>query len=107
MIRSLRSLEKMSKARSPRGVCSTTIGTRAIGLLLIITSPARLLTNRRLTDQEVQGHPFTQTLPERFEIAAFLHHTPHSRRGPLHHLGEPPDLGLDVVVGRGQALAVG
>src|SRR5712691_12602331 len=34
MIRSLRSREKMSNARSPRGVCSTTIGTKAIGRLL-------------------------------------------------------------------------
>ncbi len=38
MIRSLRSLEKISKARSPRGVCSTTIGTKAIGRLLITSS---------------------------------------------------------------------
>jgi hypothetical protein len=30
MIRSLNSREKMSNARSPRGVCSTTIGTNAI-----------------------------------------------------------------------------
>src|SRR5260370_13005681 len=34
MIRSLRSREKMSNARSPRGVCSTTIGISAIGYLL-------------------------------------------------------------------------
>src|SRR5439155_26272717 len=34
MIRALRSREKMSYARSPRGVSSTTIGTRAIGRLL-------------------------------------------------------------------------
>src|SRR4029453_576911 len=34
MIRSLRSREKMSNARSPRAVCSTTIGIRAIGRLL-------------------------------------------------------------------------
>src|SRR4029450_6155409 len=31
--------EKMSNARSPRGVCSTTIGTRAIGDLLLISAP--------------------------------------------------------------------
>src|SRR5438876_10674826 len=34
MIRSLRSREKMSYARSPRGVSSTTIGTRVIPRLL-------------------------------------------------------------------------
>src|ERR1700730_5919256 len=34
MIRSLRSREKMSNARSPRAVCSTTIGISAIGHLL-------------------------------------------------------------------------
>src|ERR1700730_2311325 len=34
MIRSLRSREKMSNARSPRAVCSTTIGISAIGYLL-------------------------------------------------------------------------
>src|SRR2546425_8301941 len=34
MIRSLSSREKMSYARSPRGVSSTTIGTRAIPRLL-------------------------------------------------------------------------
>jgi hypothetical protein len=36
MMRSFRRREKMSNARSPRGVCSTTIGTRAIGGLLFI-----------------------------------------------------------------------
>src|SRR6185295_7451863 len=34
MMRSLRSREKMSNARSPRGVCSTTIGTKPIERLL-------------------------------------------------------------------------
>src|ERR687888_69832 len=35
MMRSFNRREKMSNARSPRGVCSITIGTRAIGDLLI------------------------------------------------------------------------
>src|SRR5438034_7184544 len=39
MIRSFNRREKMSNARSPRGVCSITIGTRAIGFSL---SQARL-----------------------------------------------------------------
>src|SRR5215813_13719452 len=41
MIRSLNSREKMSNARSPRGVCSTTIGTIAIERPLAIASTFR------------------------------------------------------------------
>src|SRR5712664_803993 len=41
MIRSLSRREKMSKARSPRGVCSITIGTRAIIALLYLREHLR------------------------------------------------------------------
>src|SRR5437899_1756932 len=41
MIRSLSRREKMSKARSPRGVCSITIGTRAITALLYLREHLR------------------------------------------------------------------
>src|SRR3989454_1886457 len=43
MIRSLNSREKMSNARSPRGVCSTTIGTNAIERPLAMSLPSAVI----------------------------------------------------------------
>src|SRR5215813_14580303 len=94
MMRSFRRREKMSNARSPRGVCSTTIGTKPIGDLLFIGSPpdggaldpcglARSGLDSRVGDQEVEGHAIADTLAQSLEVAAILHHTTESRRRPL------------------------
>src|SRR5215467_13936081 len=91
MIRSLSSLEKMSKARSPRGVCSTTIGTRAMGVLTVARAPG-LLPDGRIPDQEVEGQSLAQALAQRFEVPTFLHHTPDREGRTLHRLGQTPDL---------------
>src|SRR5215467_14017211 len=86
MMRSFRRREKMSNARSPRGVCSTTIGTKPIGDLLFIGSPpdgghstqrpaARSGLDFRVGDQEVEGHAIADALAQSLEVAVFLHHT--------------------------------
>src|SRR4029453_17967938 len=124
MMRSLRRREKMSNARSPRGVCSTTIGTRAIGVLLFIGSPrtagapaprrpaARTTTTRScfhvgVGDEQLEGHSIAQPLPEPIEVTALLHHTPDGRRGPLTGLRQLLDLGVHIGVGGGDGLLVG
>src|SRR5689334_7357984 len=105
MIRSFNRREKMSNARSPRGVCSTTIGTKPIGDLLFIGSPqddgAALRAERlpsgsnfRAGDQELEGHAVADTLPQPVQVAAFLHHTTEGRCGPLTRLRELFDLGV-------------
>src|SRR5262249_14666688 len=82
MIRSLRRREKMSKARSPRGVCSTTMGTKAIGLLLRSDdSPVSRGTGLPLSadgsvlDEEIEGHAFAQAVSQGVHVSALLHHT--------------------------------
>src|SRR5205823_1039338 len=132
MMRSFRRREKMSNARSPRGVCSTTIGTRPIGDLLFIGSPpdggastlrpaachvsfARLErrgtqplgSDFRVGDQQFEGHAVSDPLTQPLEVAAFLHHTTEGRRGPLTGLGELLDLGVEVGVRRRDRLLVG
>src|SRR5215470_16902524 len=105
MIRSLSRREKMSNARSPRGVCSTTIGTRPIGDLLFISSP--LCRDLRVGDQEVERHAVPDALAQSFQVAAFLHHTTEGRSGPLTGLRQLLDLGVDVGVGGCDRLLVG
>src|SRR5437764_2888148 len=123
MIRSLSRREKMSNARSPRGVCSTTIGTRAMGDLLasLIGSgvreagvhhgwpetDARRSLDLRLPDESLERHPVAQSAPERVQVAALLHHTTNGRRRPLARLGQALDLGVDVGVARGDPLTLG
>src|SRR5947208_7554058 len=99
MMRSFRSREKMSNARSPRGVCSTTIGTRAITLSLCF-DPGVL-------DEDVEGLALAQPVPQRFEVAILLHHTTNGRHRALAGAGELFDLGLELVLGRGDRLLVG
>src|SRR5256885_2291874 len=91
MIRSLSRREKMSKARSPRGVCSITIGTRAIA-----ASP--LLTNGCVLDQEVERLALAEPHAKRLEVTALLHHTLHGRRRALTRARDLVHLGLDLVV---------
>src|SRR4030095_8913968 len=120
MMRSLSRREKMSNARSPRGVCSTTIGTRPIGDLLFINSlrtagrcSARavlqlaLCLDLRVGDQKIEGHAITDPLAKPLEVAAFLHHTTEGRCGPLTCLRDLLDLGVDVGVGGRDRLLVG
>src|SRR5262245_3711984 len=99
MIRSLSRREKISKARSPRGVCSMTIGTRAM-LLLLLT---RLRVNGCVLDQKVERLAFAEPQAERVEVSAFLHHTPHGRRRALARARDLLDLGLDLVVAGGES----
>src|SRR5256885_1434961 len=109
MMRSLSRREKMSNARSPRGVCSITIGTRAIRLLLLASSvrDMGLGVNGCVLDEEVERLALAQTVPERVEITTFFHHTPNGGRRALTRLGDLLDLGLDVGVGDGELFLVG
>src|SRR6266850_4039058 len=103
MIRSLRSREKMSNARSPRGVCSMTIGTRAMPLSFV-----RMLGgDARMLDEQVESLAVTQPVPQGLEIAALLHHTPDGRNRPLAGEGEPLDLGVHLGVAGGERLLSG
>src|SRR6185436_13515818 len=103
MIRSLSNREKMSNARSPRGVCSMTIGTRAMFNLSFVV----LLTDARVLDEQVERLALAQTVAQGLEVTALLHHTTDGRRGPLTGFGEPLDLGVDVRLAGGQRLLVG
>src|SRR5678815_6189644 len=76
MIRSLSSREKMSKARSPRGVCSITIGTRAITTI-------SLRAHARVLDEHVEGLALAQPVAQSVQVAALFHHTTDGRRGPV------------------------
>src|SRR5262245_30556664 len=113
MIRSLRRREKISKARSPRGVCSTTMGTRAIALLLRSddsrvsrgTDGPPLSADGGVLDEEVERHAFAQAVSQSVHISALLHHTTDGGRGALAGAGDPLDLGLDLRLAGGQALA--
>src|SRR5919108_1103523 len=100
MIRSLTRREKMSKARSPRGVCSMTIGTRAILLSL-------LRANGCVFDQEVEGLALAEPQAKRLEVAALFHHTPHGRRRALTRAGDLLHLGLDFLVAGADPFLVG
>src|SRR5881296_4723754 len=102
MMRSFRRREKMSNARSPRGVCSTTIGTRAIKSLLVW-----LRFDIGVGDEQLEGHAITQPLAQPVEVAALLHHTPDGGRRPLARLGELLHLGVHVGFGRRDRLLVG
>src|SRR5919198_3957605 len=120
MIRSLSRREKMSKARSPRGVCSMTIGTRAILRLLLIRSPRtvgppphdvlRLALPLRVhgcvLDQEVERLAFAEPEAQRLEVTTLLHHTPHGRRRSLARARDRFDLGVHLGIGRRQLLAI-
>src|SRR5689334_1313616 len=107
MIRSLSSREKMSKARSPRGVCSMTIGTRAILRLLVTRAPLRLRVHRCVFDQEVERLAFAEPEAQRLEITTLLHHTPHGGRRALARTRNLVDLGVDFRIGDGQLLTLG
>src|SRR5918992_1906978 len=105
MIRSLSRREKMSKARSPRGVCSITMGTRAI--VLSFRRAVALLMDLRLADQEREGHALAEALPEHLQVSALLHHTPNRRGGPLAGPGDLLQLGLQVGLAGHQPLPLG
>src|SRR5215510_1120177 len=91
MIRSLRRREKMSKARSPRGVCSTTIGTRA--MLKFSFLSAR---DACVLDQKIQSLALSESVPEGLQVAGLLHHTTDGRRRSLAGAREFLDLRLQV-----------
>src|SRR5262245_10509239 len=105
MIRSLSRREKMSNARSPRGVCSMTMGTRAITASPSLTRSRR--TNGCVFDEEVERLALAEPQAERLEITAFLHHTPYGRCGALARAGDLLHLGLDVVLAGREPLFVG
>src|SRR2546426_2968884 len=102
MIRSFNRREKMANARSPRGVCSITIGTRAIGFSLsqarlgrgaLRLALPRLRPDLSVTDEQLEGQAVTQPTPQLLEVAALLHHTPDGRQRPLARLGDLLQLG--------------
>src|SRR2546430_3416548 len=110
MIRSFNRREKMSNARSPRGVCSITIGTRAIGFSLsqarlgrgaLRLALPRLRPDLSVTDEQLEGQAVTQPTPQLLEVAALLHHTPDGRQRPLARLGDLLQLGVHVDIGGG------
>src|SRR5206468_5399065 len=121
MIRSLSRREKMSNARSPRGVCSMTIGTRAMLLSFYRLAsdggaPAprnpkgrttTLRTNGCVFDQEVERLAFAEPQTERLEVAALLHHTPHGGCRAPARAGDLLHLGLHLVVARRQPFLAG
>src|SRR5258705_4154027 len=94
MIRSLSSREKMSNARSPRGVCSITIGTRAI-----TTIPLRA--HARVLDEHVEGLALAHPVAQSVQVTTLFHHTTDGRRRPLAGERVPLDLGLDLGVAHG------
>src|ERR671919_285075 len=104
MIRSLSSREKMSNARSPRGVCSMTIGTRAMPTLL---REWCLRGDARVFDEQVEGLALAEPVTQGVQVAALLHHTPDGRGRPLAGPGELLDLGLDLGVGGRDLLLFG
>src|SRR5215470_3366546 len=93
MIRSLSSREKMSNARSPRGVCSITIGTSAIVVSFFIPTSSLDL---GVIDEEIERQALAQRTPERREIPAFLHHTTDGRRWSLTRAGDLFELRIHV-----------
>src|SRR3989442_1489183 len=121
MIRSLSSREKMSKARSPRGVCSITMGTRAMNRSFSLARRAigpplgavgggrryGLFMDFRIAVQELGRHTLAQPMPQPLQVAALLHHTPDRRRWALAGAGDLFHLGLEVRGGGGDALALG
>src|SRR2546426_8984505 len=116
MIRSFNRREKMSNARSPRGVCSITIGTRAIGFSLsqarlgrgaLRLALPRLRPDLSVTDEQLEGQAVTQPTPQLLEVAALLHHTPDGRQRPLARLGDLLQLGVHVDIGGHHGLARG
>src|SRR6266446_5781158 len=102
MIRSFNRREKMSNARSPRGVCSITIGTRAIGISLSSARP-----NPGVVDEHLEGPAVAQSAPQRLEVTVLLHHTPDCRHGAAARLGDLLQLGVHVGVGGLDRLALG
>src|SRR5437879_2845043 len=100
MIRSLRSREKMSNARSPRGVCSTTIGTSATAPPPRSVAPAgRLLgLNGRMLDQKLQHFRLPEACPQRPEVPAALEHGADRLRGPPGVPSQPLDLGVELAI---------
>src|SRR2546427_972311 len=117
MIRSFNRREKMSNARSPRGVCSITIGTRAIigfslsqarlGRGALRLALPRLRPDLRVADEQLEGQAVTQPTPQLLEVAALLHHTPDGRQRPLAPLGDLLQLGVHVDIGGPRGLAGG
>src|SRR5919106_6340329 len=105
MIRSLSRREKMSKARSPRGVCSITMGTRAI--VPSFGRAGALLMDLRLADQVFEDHPLAEASTQHVEVAALLHHTPNRRGGALAGPGDLLHLGLEVGLAGGHSLLAG
>src|SRR6185436_3979478 len=91
MIRSLSSREKISKARSPRGVCSITIGTRAI-------TRVSLRAHARVLDEHVHGLALAHPVAQSVQVTTLFHHTTDGRRRPLTGAGVLVDLGVDVGV---------
>src|SRR5262245_22759107 len=113
MIRSLRSREKMSNARSPRGVCSTTIGTKPIERLLLAWSEAPLVDiaplvylrrHRRSINKEVERALLAEGVADPVQVAALLEHRAHCGRRPLARLGQALDLRVHVGITGGEAL---
>src|SRR5262245_21970056 len=105
MIRSLSRREKMSNARSPRGVCSTTIGTRAIVRSFAVRDS--LFMDVSVGDQEVQRHALAKAGPQGVQITALLHHTPDCRRGTPSGAGDPVHLALQIGLAGSDALPLG
>src|SRR3989442_3099984 len=107
MIRSFNRREKMSNARSPRGVCSITIGTRAIAIGFSLSQARlrrgalrlalpRLRPDLSVADEQLEGQAVTQPTPQLLEVAALLHHTPDGRQRPLARLCDLLQLGVHV-----------
>src|SRR5580765_2226277 len=123
MMRSLRSREKMSNARSPRGVCSTTIGTKPIERLLrcarrgapppsIARSGCMALSvylrrYRGPFNKEVERALLPEREAEAIQVTVLLEQRAHGGHRSLAGLREALHLGIDVGVARRQPFLFG
>src|SRR6188474_1504486 len=123
MIRSLRSREKISNARSPRGVCSTTIGTKPIERLLrcarrgapppsiawsgCMGSQCTSGAYRGSFNKEVERALLPEREAEAIQVTVLLEQRAHGGRRSLARLRDALDLGIDVRVARRQPFLLG
>src|SRR5262249_48396586 len=120
MMRSLRSREKISYARSPRGVCSTTMGTsatapptlarRMVGRVSFsLGRLSRLAIGRRLDlrvlNEERDRFGLAECQPHPVELVAALEQAPDGLGGTARLLGQPCDFRIHVRLGGGDLLA--
>src|SRR5215813_12777515 len=116
MIRSFSSREKMSYARSPRGVCSTTIGTSPTAPPTWPDLPSGMSIawcdvvgrfDLRVLDEQRQDFRLAERQAEPVQLVAPLEQAPDGLGRPPRLLGQARHLGVHVRLAGGQLLARG